>query len=164
MAHPDRGHGPKSVQLIELLRYFPTEVESDLSHYHPQIDILDWYRGKVSARQVLVRLKHLPDRSELKKAMRDGDWSQDEHVMAAIFNDLRMLRADYGSVHSDGRSPAPTLLRSPAAMKEELAQEQFHTDLHDAMVAQATGKYQPPKRNSSYVTTDSLGMGGDVHA
>ena len=61
-------------------------MEADLSRYH-HIDLLDFYRGRISSRSLWVRINHLPPDCALAKALNHGNrpWTTTEHLLADLW-------------------------------------------------------------------------------
>lgn len=85
---------------------------------------------------------HLPDDSELKTAIREGDWTADQYVQARIANELMLSRADYASAH--GSTMKPTLLLSPAQQADEDEERQAESEIKELFRAQLYGEFIPP--------------------
>lgn len=104
------------------MRQFPREIEADL--LFRGIDIGDWHQGRMSSRRLLCLIDALPDDSNYWKERRDGDWSAQEYINAAVVNELRLLRADQAAIHADNKMDF-NLVESPAQQKqdEELAEK-----------------------------------------
>lgn len=89
--------------MLWFLRRYPTEIESDLSRYHPNVDFGDWHTGardqrgrlKLSSRKLLAYLEHLPDTGAFKMALADrgGDWPEWVQILAGIHRELAMDNA-----------------------------------------------------------------------
>lgn len=73
---------------------YPTQIESDLSRFHPNLDISDWHTGeldsrgwpKLSSRKLLTLIEHLPLEGAFKMALmgREGDWPEETEILADI--------------------------------------------------------------------------------
>lgn len=149
MAQAQRGDaGPKTATLVELLKRFPKEIEGGLA-LHYGFDIADWWRGEKSSRWVLVRLGELPDSSTFKVALRDGDWTEMEHVLARGVTEISYLRADNAALNGQKMRPQPVL--SPKQRREKAEELALSHSIHDMIVAQMKGEYTPPKRNVTFV-------------
>lgn len=99
------------------MRQFPREIEADL--IFRGIDIHDWHQGRMSSRRLLCLIDALPDDSTYMKERRDGDWSDQEYINAAIVNELRRLRADNAAINADFKMDVH-MVESPAqAMEHE---------------------------------------------
>jgi hypothetical protein len=86
------------IQAIPLIKWYPGEIESDLSRYH-RLDVADWHRGVVSSRKLLTLLEHLPEEAAYKRALRDGGYTQAEWMAAETHNEIARLRASYHAVN-----------------------------------------------------------------
>lgn len=104
------------ISLLRLLREHPDAVEADLSRYH-QLDL----RGLLAVpqtltrRQVIVRLRHLPEDSAVKVALRGNDWTREHQLL----DQIRMQTAASGGAPVENIEPHPA---SPAhASKRRLS-------------------------------------------
>ncbi len=111
------------------MRQFPREIEADL--LFRGIDIADWHQGRMSSRRLLVLIDALPDDSAFWRERRDGDWSAQEYINAAVVNELRLLRADQAAIHADNKMEV-NLVESPAQVRqdEELAERTRNARKH----------------------------------
>lgn len=150
----DAGEGPKTPEVITLLRGFPTELESDIAHFYPGRSVLEWWRDEMSSREFMVLVNQLPDKSAFGKARREGDWTEDQYIQADQNNELRRLRYQQASLVG-AKMRKPDLLLSPRQRVEKDQDRQFSRDLHDMLVAQMSGKFVPPTRQVSFVTGDA---------
>lgn len=102
------------------------------------VDIVDWHRGDMSSRRLLVLLKGLSQKGEYWTARRDGDWSDDEYRQAAVVNELRLLRVDQAAIN--GQKMDAELMESPAqqAASEEVRME--HNAQRAGILAQLHGQ------------------------
>lgn len=130
--NPREGGRPKRrSDLAEVVKEFAEELEADL--LFRGIDVLDWHRGLISDRRLIILIRHLPDDSATKKAMRDGDWGLTEHLAAGVWNEVKALRADL--THAQYR---PVLPPSAAAAEEKrIAASRAG---HDALMAVLRGE------------------------
>lgn len=119
------------------MRQFPREIEADL--LFRGIDIGDWHQGRMSSRRLLCLIDALPGDSAYWKERRDGDWSPEEYIQAAIVNEIRLLRADQAAIHADHKMDVK-MVESPAQEKqdEELAEKTRQVRSH--LMAQLKGK------------------------
>src|SRR6185312_9904150 len=123
---------------------FPEEIEFDL--LLRGIDLFDWHtavrRGdgqlKLSSRRLLVVLRRLPEDSEFKTALRDGDWDSETYIKAGILNELRIARVDNAAMN--GHKMEPVLLRSPRQIVEDDQIRQAREAARDRIRAQLHGK------------------------
>lgn len=92
---------------------YPNELESDLLEFW-QIDILDYWRGKLSLRRVAVllkRLMHMAGRSALASKLDvQAEWSTLEYMTAEMIDRLELanwLAIRINSEKSDVPQPEP---------------------------------------------------------
>lgn len=71
--------GPKSIELAVLLSDYADEIEYDLLLLG--LDILDWYRGTLSARRVLLILERLPMSSALWSKVQSEQTNTDPRIL-----------------------------------------------------------------------------------
>lgn len=93
---------------------FPKEIEVDL--LRDGFDIHDWHRGTMSSRRLLLLIDTLHDKSEFRRALRKGDWSDEEYINAGVLNELKLMRVDQASIN--GQDMPYQLLESPAQIAE----------------------------------------------
>lgn len=117
------------------MRQFPREIEADL--LFRGIDIGKWHRGKMSSRRLLCLIAALPDDSTYQKERRDGDWSADEYLKAAMVNELRLLRADQAAIHTENKmdvsmveSPSQSRKQEEQAERARMARQRVMADLN----------------------------------
>lgn len=65
-------------------RQWPNEIEASIRAEYPNDDIMDWHRGTMSSRRLLVLLEGLSDRSPYKRAMSPTGWPEDVEIMAKL--------------------------------------------------------------------------------
>ncbi|WP_344500052.1 hypothetical protein [Streptomyces enissocaesilis] len=73
------------------------------------MDLLDWHRGRLTARRLAVLIKHMPRDSALLSET-DGeaaDWSTTDYLLAAVVDHLAAANWMFASVHSDEDSEPP---------------------------------------------------------
>lgn len=129
---------PKAAELIALLRYFATAIEADLHAYY-DVDILDWWRGRISARKVLALVGKLEAKSEsaFMLEQRGGDWGARDYLLARVANEIMSLRGDHAAVH--GETQRHELIESPG-QREKRDRERLQSRVaHDHLVAQMRG-------------------------
>ncbi|MFC7792374.1 hypothetical protein [Streptomyces cinereoruber] len=75
------------------------------------MDLLDWHRGKLSSRRVLVLIKHLPRDSALQRELHGeaAEWSVTDHLLAAAVDHLAAANWMFQCVNAseDGDQPEP---------------------------------------------------------
>ncbi|WP_406111274.1 hypothetical protein [Kitasatospora purpeofusca] len=88
------GRAGGSVGLIRLLDKHGAEITADLRRYCG-VDILDWFRGRHSARLVLALIGTLPDDSATLAALRGGrealGWDAATYVLADLVDAVQAL-------------------------------------------------------------------------
>lgn len=86
----------------------------------------------MSSYDLLVLLEFMDDEGALKKALRDGEYSEGQSTWRYIANELARLRATMHAVHG-GQRYEPVLLLSKAQQREEvedaLAAEERREDI-----------------------------------
>jgi len=78
---------------LQIVRQYPTQIEADLEREYSR-DILDWYRGKLSSRKLLVLLGELSDDSALKTELGATGWPDWVQMIAQIHEFVAM---DFGA-------------------------------------------------------------------
>jgi hypothetical protein len=124
---------------------FPTEIESDLLdenrrigewHTYPAYFKNGSFVGRMSSRELLVILAHLPSDSEFKKAVSFDGWSDNERVANATANWLSdLLRATtlaFGGEDYQAPKFLSPLERRELAL-EETELDETRDDLMDQM-------------------------------
>ncbi len=150
------GVGPKTLEVIDVIKAYPLEVQADLSRYH-KIRIRDWWRGKVTSQELYAYILHLPEDSATKAVFRDGDWHEDKYLSVRLINELMCYRADF--VSSNGGDMKPNLILSPKQLAAKAAERQQYLDLRQMMLAQMRGEFVPPTRDVHFETEDRKGIG-----
>jgi hypothetical protein len=99
------------------------------------IDIFDWYTGKMSSRRLLVLIERLPESGAFKTALRDGDWTLQEILLTAVYNQIHAMRGDgYG----EGFTFHPIL--SPSMERAKQEKRSVVREAHDSVIAQLRGE------------------------
>ncbi|EUA18475.1 putative gp13 [Mycobacterium xenopi 3993] len=118
---------------ILVWRQHPTEIEADLADRGH--DILDWHRGIMSSRRLLVLLRHAPENGPYKTALREGKWPEFMQILAEIHKELALYRASHYVGSENEYTPKvfidPVERRALADQQaeEEAASENFQNDL-----------------------------------
>lgn len=108
---------------IAIWRQYPTEIEADLADRGH--DIMDWHRGAMSSRRLLILLRHAPEIGPYKTALRDGDWPTELQMLKEIHKELALSRAsNYAGTDYEYE---PKIFVSPAEAAEQAAEEQAET-------------------------------------
>jgi hypothetical protein len=83
-------------------------VEADLLRYYG-VDLLDRYRGRLSARRLRVLIEHLPRDAALVRALHgeDAQWGLPEHLLAATVDQLAVGNWLFASAHTPENGTAP---------------------------------------------------------
>jgi hypothetical protein len=82
-------------------------VEADLLRFYG-VDLLDYHRGRLTARRLRVLIRHLPRDAALVRAVRgeDVDWGLAEHLLAAAVDQLAAGNWMFAAAHTaDGADP-----------------------------------------------------------
>jgi hypothetical protein len=110
-------------------------VEADLLRFYG-VDLLDHYRGRLTARRLRVLIQHLPVESALVRALHgeEAQWGLTEHLLASAVDQLAAGNWMFATVHTpeDGSPPrrpepvprpglATAEETSPAASPEQIA-------------------------------------------
>ena len=77
---------------LQIVRQYPTQIEADLEREYGR-DILDWYRGELSSRKLLVLLEELSDNASLKKEFSESGWPEWVQILAEIHKEDALNRA-----------------------------------------------------------------------
>jgi hypothetical protein len=104
----------------------------------------------MSSRELWVFITHLPDLSATKKAMREGDWTEDQYIAARLVNELSFFRADHAAVHAQHKM-RPEPIQSPAQRKEKVDNQRRYREVRSMLLAQMKGEYTPPARDVAFV-------------
>lgn len=99
-------------------RQFPRQIASDLSRFHHR-RIAEWHRGEMSSYELMELLEFMPDEGAFRRALRSGEYSEQEMTWRHIANEIARLRATMHAVHG-GQKYDPPLLNSKAAQLEEI--------------------------------------------
>lgn len=113
----------------------------------------------MSSRELWVLIRHLPDDSATKKAMREGDWTEEQYINARLVNEIAYFRADHAAIHASHKMRVEPL-ESPAQRAERAEQDRARADIRSFMLAQLHGEYTPPRREVTFEHTDTV-KGGD---
>lgn len=118
--------------LADLLNRYAEVVEADL--LDQGIDLVDFYRGRVTLRRVVVALRQLPAGARLWKALApktgksdatpgDAAWTGTEHKLAAVFDAVQNVTHVLQVVHSEkGKAPAaPNRMPRPGDLQRARA-------------------------------------------
>lgn len=92
----------------------------------------------MSSRRLLVILECLDDDSAYMKARRDGDWSDEEYLRAALINEVKLLRVDQAAINGDKMEAV--LLDSPAQLEAKAELEAEHNAQRAGILAQLHGQ------------------------
>jgi hypothetical protein len=98
-------------------------VEADLLRFY-RVDLLDYYRGTLSARRLRVLIRHLPRESALVRALHGdvADWGLAEHLLAGAVDELAVGNWLFATANSDENADPPERPRPvprPGAEEEE---------------------------------------------
>ncbi|MFL6072745.1 MAG: hypothetical protein ACJ73S_05040 [Mycobacteriales bacterium] len=83
-------------------------MEADLLRFYG-VDLLDYYRGRLSARRLRVLLQHLPREAALTRALHgdEADWGLTEHLLASVVDQVATANWMFATVHTAEGSPTP---------------------------------------------------------
>jgi hypothetical protein len=83
-------------------------VEADLLRYY-RVDLLDYYRGTLSARRLRVLIKHLPRDSALVGELHGdtAEWGLAEHLLAGAVDELAVGNWLFVAANSDENADVP---------------------------------------------------------
>lgn len=76
---------------LAVVRTFPREIRSDLSHYHHR-NIGEWWQGAMTSAELLDLVEFLPDESSYQTARRGGDWSTEQYLKARLIKEVAYSR------------------------------------------------------------------------
>ncbi|MFI0261841.1 hypothetical protein ACH4OW_22710 [Streptomyces sp. NPDC017056] len=87
------------------------------------MDLLDWHRGRLSARRLSVLLAHLPRDGAVARALHDeaAEWSVTDHLLATVADHLAVANWMFATVNRDEDTEPleyPEPLRRPGAGPE----------------------------------------------
>jgi hypothetical protein len=119
---------------LGLLGDYAVELEADLRREY-NVDIADWYRGKLSSRTVLSLVSQLSEQSSFRLA---HDWPLQGHLMAALINEIRAMRGDLWALIGKEQMTYKPLL-PPSSQRLEDAKRAETRAVHDQIVAQMRG-------------------------
>src|SRR5699024_275377 len=117
-----RGRPGKLINFLYLLGRHPEEVEADLASEYGGLDLVDLWRGRITARRLSVLTVHLPSGSRVCKATGGAPAWSDE-VSTLMILDLR-LRELFWAETEDGQKGrnAPEIV-SPPPFEDEVEEE-----------------------------------------
>ena len=83
-------------------------MEADLLRYY-RVDLLDYYRGKLSPRRLRVLVQHLPRESALVRALHGdaAEWGLAEHLLAGAVDEIAVGNWLFVSANSDEHADPP---------------------------------------------------------
>lgn len=89
-------------------------LEYDLQAHCNGIDLLDFFRKKISVRKLIMLIRHLPSDSALasRGIAGDGRWGTNDHLQAAILDTLAVLDHHLLAVNGN-KFPAPKPVERP---------------------------------------------------
>ncbi|GAA1221485.1 hypothetical protein GCM10009665_09620 [Kitasatospora nipponensis] len=67
------------------------------------MDLLDWHRGRLSSRRLVVLVKHLPRDGALNRELHGeaADWSVTDHLLASAVDHLAVANWMFAAVNRD---------------------------------------------------------------
>jgi hypothetical protein len=83
-------------------------IEADLLR-HYGVDLLDYHRGRLSARRLRVLIQHLPRDAALVRAVHgeDAEWGLTEHLLAAAVDQLATGNWLFATAHTPEQASPP---------------------------------------------------------
>lgn len=83
-------------------------MEADLLRYYG-VDLLDYYRGRLSTRRLRVLVQHLPRQAALVRQMHGEqvEWGLTEHLLAATVDQLAISNWLFASAHTPENADPP---------------------------------------------------------
>lgn len=124
MGSCERRRWPGGIRgLADLLTRHAEAVEADL--LERGIDLVDFYRGKITLRRIVVAIRQLPAGARLWKALAppqagksdatpgDAAWSGVEHKLAAVFDAVQNVTHVLQVVNSEKGKAPPAPARMP---------------------------------------------------
>lgn len=77
-----------------LLREYHEEIEASLLMLPTPVDLLDFWRGKITPRRLWLLIKHLPRESPFVQAIAPGAaWGPTEHLIADLLDNYVAVHA-----------------------------------------------------------------------
>lgn len=104
------------MEAVWLWRQFPRQIANDLSRFHHR-RIAEWHQEKMSSYELLELLEFMPEQGVFQKAIRCGEFSEEEQVSRHIASELARLRATMHAVHG-GESYTPKVFLTMAEYRE----------------------------------------------
>lgn len=105
--------------LAVVLRHYSGPIEADLDRVYG-IDLLDFWRGRISLRALSVRVRYLPRESALWQATAsDLSWPDGNYLLAVIANALH--GANWQRAGGKGSQPKPVTLPADARKSSQAA-------------------------------------------
>lgn len=114
-----------------LLREYHEEIEASLLMLPTPVDLLDFWRGKITPRRLLLLIKHLPRESPFVQAVAPAaKWGPTEHLLADLYDLYFAVHAGEQATprRRPGQEEREGSLRSQRfAQFERLARERLNT-------------------------------------
>jgi len=86
----------------------------------------------MESRRLMTLVDGLPDESLFKTwAQRGGDWTQTQYITARLVNEVALSRAD-------GKGYHPELVKSPAQIASEMAEDEWRRRRHRENLTELT--------------------------
>src|SRR5512139_1333868 len=124
---------PKVMEAQAIWVRWPRQIASDLSRFHHR-RIADWHQGVMSSYELLELLEYPPEDGALARAIRDGERSEWQQMLAQVANEVAVLRA--GQVQSvDGDEYGSMLWFSAAKLREMADRAEAVEDAREAVFA-----------------------------
>ena len=116
-----RSQIPKVDIAIAVWRQEPNAIEAEL--FDRGANILDWHRGRMTSRQLLVLLEHpRSEDSPYPRALRDGQWPEWMQMLKELHKELALYRASW-HVGKKGEYK-PKVFLDPVERRERFAELQ----------------------------------------
>lgn len=133
---------------MAVVREFADQLEGDLQVHANGTDLRDWFRwvfrgeGNLTSRRLYNIIFALPERSETMKALREGDWCEEQYILARIANELMFSRADFATAYGGRMEPKP--FQSPRQLAEEAEEREAARKVRTLLRAQVHGEFVAP--------------------
>ncbi len=106
--------------LARLMHNHGETVEADFAHYYPGIDLLDFYRGKMSVRKLWVLVQGLPFNSKTARRLHGLDSALDDWTLTDILLGRLLEAWSEEGTEVVPRSTLPTIPTAAAPRQKEI--------------------------------------------
>lgn len=102
-------------------------MEADLCRFY-DVDLVDFYRGTLSARKLGVLIRHLPADSALVRALCDGrpPWSTTDTLLADLWALTARANSEEGSLPDDFDHPLRAEMTAKAKLQRKRELKVFY--------------------------------------